>query len=1083
MRHLSALISTPAARRQLALVACFLLLPAGGFAQQSALSEDETVFQGLSQLYRAAADRTAVIDAFARFIESYPKSPRAPDAQFMLGETYMAKGLELRQKAAAPVKKTRGSRAPAAGDSPSATELANAVKAYQKLISGYKQSGLEASAQHRVGEAFYNMGNWLRAIKEFSRVEEKYPKSYAVPKSLLGIVCANIALGDFTAARAVLSRLEATYPPYAQVPAVMFAKAVLELKNKNYQASQKLFSRLETPEARFFLGKSYIYEGKNYIAAGVFESLLKDYPAADVKEDVEFLGADSFFYSRDYTGAVVKYQDFVKRFPSSKLKNAAVFRVGAALFNNKDYTGAQGSFQSIIDRTPKDYFAPLAQYFIAEAYLENTQTRDALFSYAKLIETYPDSSVAPAARYKMAWCQYLLGDQLPAAEALEEFPALYPGNALAQNALYLAGNIWLKLAKPAAAVKAFQNAVDLNPASELADASLFMILKAEYEKGNYSNILTSYQFLFKSLPPTGSRWRALSLLYVAEASMALNFTDEARNTYNNIVLTYPNEAAAVYAAEGLVWCHALAGDTEAAVKAAEKLKTMAANYPGLEPAGGANNMAIADSYFNRKDFEPAYQFYEKFAAASPQSPYAAAALYRAGLALYRLRYYNQSVELWTKLSTNYPSAPETELADFQSADTWYRAQKYTEALGAYSAITTRYPGSARLPLVHLRLAQIHYNINADEKALEQAKGVVKDFPEYEEAFDALDLADAVFDRNPGLDFKAFFLDLAAAEPRNKAAGEALFRLGRRFFERKEYAAAAETLEKFSISYIDHASIKNAQFYLGEANFQSGDMRIAARVFNRFVANYPEAKEHPMALFRLGNASFSLKRYKPSVTAYARMAELYPDSEYLKPALFNLALAYKSLGDSEKADETYLKYYALTAGSPEALSALWEIFNLRKNKPGSAGALEILRKICDEAPGRTDALEALFQLGAISLENRLTEEARGYWEKLALQTPAGDAWRLQGLLKLGELYEAEKNYGEAARVYDDIAANASAPEVAKAAGERAKGFRLMPQPPASVKDAPAEAAPAGQTGAAVNAQDEKSRTAPGTAGGI
>ena len=161
-------------------------------------------------------------------------------------------------------------------------------------------------------------------------MEEKYPKSFTVPKSLIGMICANIALNDFAAARAALARLEAAYPPYAQVPAVIFAKAVLELNGRNYTASQKLFSRLDTPEARFFLGKAYIYEGKTYMAAGVFEGLLKDYPATDLKEEVEFLSADSFFYARDYNGAILKYQEFLKKNPASKLKNAAAFRIGAA---------------------------------------------------------------------------------------------------------------------------------------------------------------------------------------------------------------------------------------------------------------------------------------------------------------------------------------------------------------------------------------------------------------------------------------------------------------------------------------------------------------------------------------------------------------------------------------------------------------------------------------------------------------------------------------------------------------------------------------------------------------------------------
>ncbi|PIU20055.1 MAG: hypothetical protein COT18_04275, partial [Elusimicrobia bacterium CG08_land_8_20_14_0_20_59_10] len=1026
----------------LTLTLCFSPFPAGGFAQQSALSEDEAIFQDLSQLHRAAADRTAVIDAFTKFLKMYPRSPRAPDAQFMRGEVYMANGLEL--KLAEKSDKTT----PAAGaGSPAAAALGNAVKAYQDLLDDYKRSGLESSAQYRLGEAFYNLGDWQRAIKEFARVEEKYPKSYLVPESLLGLACADIALNDFPAARTVMNRLEGAYPAYARDPVFMFVKASLELDSKNYKASQKLFAQLDTPEARFFLGKAYIYEGKTYIAAGVFESLLKDHPLTELGEEVEFLGADSFFYARDYDGAIAKYRDFLNNHPSSKLKNAAVFRIGASLFSKKDYAGAQANFRDIIDRSPRDPFAPLAQYFIAESYLENKQTQSAFFAYQKLTGEDPGDSVSPATRYKLAWCQYLLKDYLPAARALEAFPVTYPGHVLAPNALYLAGHAWLALGRRADAIKAFQGAMDLAPSSETAETSLFMILKTEYERENYNSILTSYQFIFKSLPPSASKWRALSLIYVAEANMALNFIDEARDIYNSVVLTYPNYAAAVYAEEGLLWCSALAGDPGAAVKAGEKLKALEANFPDLRPSNAVDDMAIADSYFNRKDFESAYQLYERFAADNAQSPHAAAALYRAGLALYHLRYYSQAVELWSKLSVNYPEAPETERADFQSADTWFRAQKYADALNIYNAIIAKYPGNAQTSLAYLRLAQIQYNLNADDKALEQVRAVVKKFPGSTEAFDALDLAEALFDRNPAMDFKSFLLDLADAAPRNKTSGEALFRLSRRLFEQKDYAGAVKNLKQFSVDYIDHASIKDAQFYLGEADFQNGDMRDAARVFSRFTTNYPAAKEHPRALFRLGNASFNLKRYKAAVTAYAKLAGLYPDNEYIKPTLFNLALAYKNTGDGDKAEETYRRYYALSAGSAEGLSALWEIFNIRKDKADPAGALAVLTEIYDEAPGQEDALEALYQLGAVSLENKRAGEARGYWEKLALRKPAGSAWRLQGLVKLGELYEAEKNYREAARVYEDIAANASTPDVAKAAAERAKSLRAMPQPPA------------------------------------
>ena len=1038
------------------------------------LSEDEAAFQNISDLYRAAVDRSAVVDAFDKFIKKYPNSARAVDAQFMQGEAYMTKGLDLlRQENISRISSDAGN--PAGANPPAIAELNNAVAAYLKVIGDYRKSGLEASAQHRIGEAYYNMGNWQRAIKELERVEDNYPGSYIVPESLLGVVYSNIAAGRFQTAQSVLFHLEETCLPYVKDPSTIFAKAVIEMNRKNYPAAQKMFSQPDTAQSRFFLGKSYLYDGKTYMAAGVFEKLLRDYPQSDYREEAEFLTADSFFYAKDFEGAIIKYQDFLKKYPVSKLKSAAIFRIGASQFNMKNYAGARSNFQSIMDQSPQDFFAPYAQFFIAESYLENKQTRDALFAYTKVTVDYAGSPVAPASQYKLAWCQYLLSDYLQAAHALENFLMLYPGHALAKNAWYLSGNAYLSLKKPQDALRSFQNAIDLAPSSEIAEQSLFMILRTEYERGNYNNILTSYQFIFKHLPPVGSKWRALSLLYVAEAYMSLNLTDDARDIYNTITRIYPNDVSSLYAQEGLIWCNALAGDSEAAMKSGDRLKTMRSAFPDIPASEDVDSLAIADSYFNQKEFEKAYQLYDKFASENTASSYAPNALYRAGLALYRLRYYSQAVEQWVKLSKNYPSAPETELADFQTADTYFRAQKYAESIAAYNAIIAKYPKSAQLPLASLRVAQVSYNLKQDAQAVEQTGTVVRNFPEAAEAYDALDLAEVVFDRNPAMDFKTYFLGLSAVEPATKSSGEALFRLGRRSFEKKDYPGAVEYLKKFCVEYIDHASVKDAQFYLGEAYFQMGDMENSAAVFERFAANYPDAKEHPLALFRLGNAYYNEKKYEPAAKAYAKLAELYPDNEYIKPALFNLALCYKNTGATDLAEETYHKYYELSGKSEEALSALWEIFSIQKTRGDLAGSLKTLTKIYGESEGKEDALEALYQMGVMSFEGGKADEARDYWERLALQKPLNSAWRLQGLVKLGEIYEGERNYPEAARIYSDIAKNAATPEVAKAAAERASALSRMTQPEKGGPDTkePEPAAPAVKPAEAQKGNDANS----------
>ena len=88
---------------------------------------------------------------------------------------------------------------------------------------------------------------------------------------------------------------------------------------------------------------------------------------------------------------------------------------------------------------------------------------------------------------------------------------------------------------------------------------------------------------------------------------------------------------------------------------------------------------------------------------------------------------------------------------------------------------------------------------------------------------------------------------------------------------------------------------------------------------------------------------------------------------------------------------------------------------------------------------------MYYMGEMSYDSAQPDEARDYWERLSQQKPAGSAWRLQGLVKLGEIYEAEKNYQEASRVYADIARNSGKPEVARAAAERAKALLNMGKP--------------------------------------
>ncbi|MFA6029167.1 MAG: tetratricopeptide repeat protein [Elusimicrobiota bacterium] len=1008
--------------------------------------DEEEMFQSASSLYSdAGRAKNASVDAFQRFISRFPDSPRAADAQFMAGEAYMEDALTI-LKAEAVSKKQSAARLLAPKNVTAVDLLTRAREAFTQVVSRHrkKQSGLSASAQYRLGESAYNAKDWGVAIEEWRKVEKDYNKSYIVPESWMGIVFANLALEQFSQAEANLFLLGETYPNYLKVPEVLYAQGIVSLHKGDYANAEKALKSVNSPEALFYLGKTYLLSKRPFLAAATFEKLIRDFPESVLKEETEFFIGDSFFLAKDFDGAITKYERFLSQYPDSSLKVSALFRIGSAQFQKKNYVEARAHFQSVIDRYARDFFAPLAQYFIAESYLVDEQYREALFAYTRVITQYPDTiKISPLAYYKLAWSQYQVGDWGQTAQTCRNFLQLYPTNSLAKNVYLLLGNALLQLKQTNEAITALQRIIDLAPTSDVAEQSLLTILKTQYQQKAFNSILTSYQFIFRHLPPSQSKWRPLSYLYAAEAYLAMNRVDEAKAIYEMVLKVYPNDFASFYALDGLAWTHTFLNDDAAALEDRRKLKDMLQLAKSSETFTGLNELGIADSMFNQKEYEEAQELYAKFARENPKAAEAPQALYRAGMSLYHLRYYTDAIEKWKLLREKYPEAPETPKAEYQMADTLFRAQKYAEAVAAYRRILEAYPDSKELPLAQLRIAQAAFNSKDDAGAVRECQALLSRFPAAPESTDALDLMEAVFDRAPGLDFKAALDAVGKAAPRTAVAGDAQYRIARRFFEAKKFGDAAVEFQRFSVDYTGSAQLRKAQFMLAESYFNAGRHGDSVFAFRRFLDNFPRNDDTALALFHLGSAYYGQQDFENAAQQYQRLIDEYPDSEYVRPAQYNLALAYKAIGKLDRAQEAYARYANQVGLKDEAgKTALWEVYALQKDRKDYSGAMGTLERILSNAADPATAMQATYGRGEILLLMSQKDEAARTLESLLAMSPKNNGYRLQGLIQLGELYEGQQEYAKAAGVYDDIGRNAPAAQTAQAARARAEGLRKM-----------------------------------------
>ena len=1033
--------------RSIGVVLVFIALSAqaGWFGNNGpSRADEEEAFRNSSVFFQEPGkDLKSAYQALKKYIHQYPQSPELLDAEFLLGEASMEEALDSLKTHEARAKTNlirENIHNQMAANLLFTQDLLNAEKAYKFVAKHDPVTGLGASAEYRLGELAYDERHWNKAIKRFKRVERDYPHSYIAPEALMGIIFSDLALENYAQAETDLTALGEDFPLYLKIPAMLYSQGIIALHEQNYDKAEKFFKRVKTADSTYYLGLTYVLSKRPYLAASTLDRFTTQYPQNPLQEEARLLLGDAFFLAKDYDGAIAKYQVFLSSYPASSLDAAATYRLGSSFFDKKDYNTALDYFRNVISKYPNSFFAPLAQYFIGEAYLNSNQLRFALFAYTRTVAHYPTSSdIVRLARYKIIWTQYQMGNYAQVVQSAQDFLSSYPEDKLAKDVSLIEGNAFKKLKRNDDAIAAFQRVIDLAPSSEVAEQALFSILKDEFDEKSYYSIITSYQFIFRHLPPSQSQWRILSYLYAAEAYLSLNRPTEAKDIYKMTLQLYPDSPYALYAQDGLAWAYTYAGEDEKALAARQKLKDMISLLSSTSSFAGASEMGIADSLFNQRKYEYAYEIYSKFAKNNPHSPELPRVLYHEGLSLYKMRYYTQAVDTWDQLAAKFPKSPEARKVSFLAADTLFRAQKYPEAIQIYRRILHDYVDSKRLALARLRIAQSYFNEQEDDKAVEETETLIRSFPNAQESLDSLDMLDSIFDRTKDIDYKTVFKTIIASAPSSPVAAEATYRLARRAFDEKDYSLAIDYFQKFSVRYTEHPKLAKAQFFLGESYIQTKKYQEAVAPLERFINNFAASQETPIAIFHLATCFYNLKEYREAAQNYAQLLRDYPKSDYEKAAQFNLALTYKDLGESDLAQQAY-QDYVKTVGSksPDGRSAYWEIFDIQKKERDYDGALKTLDQLDASATEPSQKLEDTFRRGEIYSLMARPDEELNVWKEMEGMAPANNPFRLQALIKLGEMYEKYNDFADAASVYKNLARSASG-SLATQALERAKAL--------------------------------------------
>ena len=355
---------------------------------------------------------------------------------------------------------------------------------------------------------------------------------------------------------------------------------------------------------------------------------------------------------------------------------------------------------------------------------------------------------------------------------------------------------------------------------------------------------------------------------------------------------------------------------------------------------------------------------------------------------------------------------------FWEAEALFRMKRYAEARDLYERVAIEHQGSALAPDALYGLAWTDLELKKNELAVGD------------------------------------FRRLLNAHPEHPTASAATFYLARTLVEVKRPGEAVTLLRPFATKYPGHRLVPDSRYVLGQALVAAGDGKEGLGQLRAFAEAYPT---HDLAPEARRIAADTILKTGSTADLAAEYKRLLAESPPSAEALYEAGVIASRLGrrpDSEAAWGRLRKEFpAHVLASRAALELAQAAFTRNAVKEAS-----VLAQAATKSSEEAVRAEALVLLGESEL--RLKRHAAAYQAfQQAVEAPGQEpALRFRALAGSGLVMEEQRQWAQAAKLYDEVAAKSPDKTLRAWAKERRAAVASKLKTAPESKPAPRSAAP-------------------------
>jgi len=431
--------------------------------------------------------------------------------------------------------------------------------------------------------------------------------------------------------------------------------------------------------------------------------------------------------------------------------------------------------------------------------------------YAELAKPENPEPIVQRGLAGLAWCQVSLADPNSADETLNDLLSKYPKSPLVVGAIFRTAK-QLEASDPDQAIARYRQIVDQYSDSELASAADYRLAVLLDNQGS----------------DQAARHALLRLVEKADPK-----------TLDDVLYR-------------LAWIELDSGATAKAKQCFERIHREFDQSPLWEDA----TYRLAEFAWNADAVDEASLYLGSMVDTNSKSEVMTFARFLLGQIQVSREDWKEAKADFSWVVENNPPESLLELAKFWEAESGFQLGEYELASTQYLELQTDLMGtdSSHLPLIATRLAQIDAHRGEWDVALNRANTIVKDYPDFEQAFEVHYLIGRCLARQANFDDarRAYRRAIDAPESREQeTAAMAQWMIGETYFHQRNYDAAIRAYAKVSTTYQQYPKWHSAALLqIGKCHEVQQNWLKATQYYREVIAEHRGTPFAPEAETRL-----------------------------------------------------------------------------------------------------------------------------------------------------------------------------------------------------------------------------------------